>query len=328
MPVNRANLLRCEKCGVLMVGTKGSSVCALALIQTLINEVIIMKSPYEHMDNEPKSKCKHTLKATYKKMAFAVLAILSVCVLANGYILYNEIIQINVIAPAYDYRIAVFGNDGNYPEEAVAFASSLNDKLSNVVIEQIGVNFNSQGYNVFCVALDRDTFVNWYTAPIDTQKPYAVLSSLYSIGLGETENISVYVKDTALNVIGVSPDEIPCGAMSNVPLPSSMGPTLLLVTTQEVANELYELSPSTRQRQISIYYQTDDGKALTKQMETYSPKQISGTQIWDNQDYTKNSSWAISTLLKKVIRDICVIVFTILLESVILFSAYSLKKNY
>ena len=55
----------------------------------------------------------------------------------------------------YDYRIAVFGNDGIYPEEAVNFASSLNDELPNAVIEQIGIKIDCrpQGYNVYCVAL-------------------------------------------------------------------------------------------------------------------------------------------------------------------------------
>ena len=114
--------------------------------------------------------------------------------------------------------------------------------------------------------------------------------------------------------------------MSNVPLPNV--PSLLLVTTQKVANELYAQYPVTQQRQISIYYQTEDGKTLTKQMESYSPKEVSGTQIWDCQDYTRNSSWAISTRVKKIIWNSCLIIFTSLLESVILFSAFSLKKNY
>ena len=98
--------------------------------------------------------------------------------------------------------------------------------------------------------------------------------------------------------------------------------------TQKVANELYAQYPVTQQRQISIYYQTEDGKTLTKQMESYSPKEVSGTQIWDCQDYTRNSLWAISTRVKKIIWNSCLIIFTSLLESVILFSAFSLKKNY
>lgn len=140
------------------------------------------------------------------------------------------------------------------------------------------------------------------------------------------ENIAVSVKNTAINIVGVNHTEIPFGAMSNVPLPNV--PSLLLVTTQKVANELYAQYPVTQQRQISIYYQTEDGKTLTKQMESYSPKEVSGTQIWDCQDYTRNSSWAISTRVKKIIWNSCLIIFTSLLESVILFSAFSLKKNY
>ena len=261
-------------------------------------------------------------------LAFTSLAILAGCVLLNAYILYCKIIPVGNVKPTYDYRIAVFGNDGIYPEEAVNFASSLNDELPNAVIEQIGIKIDCrpQGYNVYCVALDSETFANWYPVPITTQRPYAVLSSFHSIGLGEIENIAVSVKNTAINIVGVNHTEIPFGAMSNVPLPNV--PSLLLVTTQKVANELYAQYPVTQQRQISIYYQTEDGKTLTKQMESYSPKEVSGTQIWDCQDYTRNSLWAISTRVRKIIWNSCLIIFTSLLESVILFSAFSLKKNY
>ena len=143
-------------------------------------------------------------------LAFTSLAILAGCVLLNAYILYCKII----------------------PEEAVNFASSLNDELPNAVIEQIGIKIDCrpQGYNVYCVALDSETFANWYPVPITTQRPYAVLSSFHSIGLGEIENIAVSVKNTAINIVGVNHTEIPFGAMSNVPLPNV--PSLLLVTTQ------------------------------------------------------------------------------------------------
>lgn len=89
------------------------------------------------------------------------------CVLLNAYILYCKIIPVGNVKPTYDYRIAVFGNDGIYPEEAVNFASSLNDELPNAVIEQIGIKIDCrpQGYNVYCVALDSETFANWYPVP-------------------------------------------------------------------------------------------------------------------------------------------------------------------
>ena len=96
-------------------------------------------------------------------LAFTSLAILAGCVLLNAYILYCKIIPVGNVKPTYDYRIAVFGNDGIYPEEAVNFASSLNDELPNAVIEQIGIKIDCrpQGYNVYCVALDSETFANW-----------------------------------------------------------------------------------------------------------------------------------------------------------------------
>lgn len=259
---------------------------------------------------------------------FTLLIIMAGCVLINAYLLYSKVFPTNIAPPAYDYRIAVFGNDGTYPEEVVSFARGLNDELPNVSIEQLGIGLkcNSPGYQVYCVALDSDTFAKWYPEVIQTQKPYAVLSSFYSVGLGDTDHIAVSIKDTTIHIAGVSNNEIPLGAMSNVSLPKS--PSLLLVTTQEVANSLYEQSGSTQQRQISIYYETENGNKLTKEMEAYSAKEVSGTQVWDSQDYTKNSLWAASTQVKKIFWGGGLIVFTLLLEGIILFAGFSIKKNY
>lgn len=259
---------------------------------------------------------------------FTLLIIMAGCVLINAYLLYSKVFPTSIAPPAYDYRIAVFGNDGTYPEETVSFARGLNNKLPNVAIEQLGIGLkcNSPGYQVYCVALDSDTFAEWYPVSIKTQEPYAVLSSFYSVGLGKVENISVSLEDTTIPIVGVSNEEIPLGAMSNVSLPQS--PSLLLVTTQEVANNLYKQSDSTQQRQISIYYQTENGNDLTKEMEAYSSKEVSGTQVWDSQDYTKNSLWAVSTQVKKILWGGGLVLFTLLLEGIILFAGFSIKKNY
>ena len=67
---------------------------------------------------------------------FTLLIIMAGCVLINAYLLYSKVFPTNIAPPAYDYRIAVFGNDGTYPEEVVSFARGLNDELPNVSIHR------------------------------------------------------------------------------------------------------------------------------------------------------------------------------------------------
>ena len=169
---------------------------------------------------------------------FTLLIIMAGCVLINAYLLYSKVFPTNIAPPAYDYRIAVFGNDGTYPEEVVSFARGLNDELPNVSIEQLGIGLkcNSPGYQVYCVALDSDTFAKWYPEVIQTQKPYAVLSSFYSVGLGDTDHIAVSIKDTTIHIAGVSNNEITLGAISNVSYPKL--PCLPLETTKELEKNL------------------------------------------------------------------------------------------
>lgn len=267
-------------------------------------------------------------KILFIKLFLVTLIVLSICVIINTIILYKKIVTIYNAEPAYDYRINIFGNDGEFPKDIIDFASNLDDPAHFLTIEQTFLPFNSENYNVVSIALDTNTFMQLLATTPSSNKPYFVLSSLYSIDANFSDNISIYLGEDKIEISNFSNSKIPLGAMSNITIPTSLGPTLLLITTQETANELYELFPTNQQRQISIYYETTDGKILTKQMESFSPKQISNTQIWDVQDFSKNSLWAHSITFKRYIFIILLSLYTLTLETMIIFTAFTIKECY
>ena len=100
-----------------------------------------------------------------KYLVNGMLIVLSAAVLVNLVFMYREFTD-NVSAISdYDYRIAIFGNDGIYPEEVVTFAQNLDKNLPKVTIENPPIYFDAEGYNVMCVALDDDTFEKCYKMP-------------------------------------------------------------------------------------------------------------------------------------------------------------------
>ena len=98
-----------------------------------------------------------------KYVIYIISAILIFGTLINIVFLFSEFKDNISTISAYDYRIAIFGNNGVYPEEVVTYAQNIAGEIPNVTIEAVPIKFDTEESFIMCIALDDNTFKNLYS---------------------------------------------------------------------------------------------------------------------------------------------------------------------